>query len=278
MPVFSDKKKSFIVLAALISFHMVLISLQIPLGEEPNYFEKAIFTVFSPIQHAVVSLFREVGNFFNGYLFLRNVQSRNEKLQETIFSLNQENIQLRKTLQSFKNENEIKKILQTIKENILIARVIGLDFGNYNKAININKGSLHGLKKDMIVLDSNGSLVGRVVEPISPREARVQLITDNKSGVSVFSQGKRVMGILAGDGKGQCLLNYIVSTERNIQEGERVFTSGFDGIFPPGIDVGEIISINKTSSLFQNIQVRPYFEFRNLDQLAVLKLAMKELY
>lgn len=278
MPLFLKEKKNLIILAALIFFQLILISIQAPLGHEKNYFERAIFSVFSPIQHGVVSFFQKIGELWKGYFHLRNVHIQNQKMREEIFFLQQENNFLKNALQKFRNEKEIRDNLLEIHENILVARVIGVDASNYYKSVVINKGSLDDLKKNMVVLDKDGNLVGRTVEPISLKEATVQLITDPESGVSVFSQEKKEMGVLTGDARGQCSLNYILSTTEDISKGEEIITSGFDGIFPPGIKAGKIISTTPSTSLFQVVRVKPYFDFRKLDQVAIIMIDPKEIF
>lgn len=278
MPHFLRKRKSLTVLIALISFQFILISIQIPLGHEQNYFEKAVFSIFSPVQHGIFSFFRSIGNLWKNYFNLRNVQSKNQKMKEKLFLLRQENSLLRNALQRFKSEKEIQDNLLKMHENILPAQVIGLDASNYYKSVIINKGILDGLKKNMIVLDKNGNLVGRIIDPISLKESRVQLITDNESGIGVFSQKVKARGVLVGDGQGQCFLKYVLGTTKDISEGEEVITSGFDRIYPPGIRVGKIISYERTDSLHLQIKVEPYFDFRYLDQVAVIMKDPREFF
>lgn len=278
MPHFLRKRKSLTILIALILFQFILISIQIPLGHEQNYFEKAVFSIFSPVQHGIISFFRSIGNLWKNYFNLRNVQSKNQKIKEKLFLLRQENSLLRNALQRFKSEKEIQDNLLKMHENILPAQVIGLDASNYYKSVIINKGILDGLKKNMIVLDKNGNLVGRIIDPISLKESRVQLITDNEGGIGVFSQKVRVGGVLIGDGQGQCLLKYVLGTTKDISEGEEVITSGFDRIYPRGIRVGKIISYERTDSLHLQIKVEPYFDFRYLDQVAVIMKDPKEFF
>ena len=280
MPLSLKEKKSLIVLIILIFLQLVLISLQIPL-EEKNYFERAVFAVFSPIQHGVVSFFRKIGDFWDSYFYLRDVQKQNQKLRKEIFSLRQENTFLRDFLQKLQDEKKMKEKLKTFHESILAAQVIGLDTGNIYKSIIINRGSLDGLKKNMVVLDKHGHLLGRVSGPISIKESRVQLITDPESGVSVYSQKNRVPGIISGDGEGACILKYILSDLPRVEgvyNGEALLTSGFDGIYPSNILVGEIVSITPTTSLFMKIKVKPYFDFRHLDPVAVLLLNPAEIF
>jgi len=278
MPLFLKEKKSLVVLTALIFFQLILISTQVPLGYGENYFEKAIFSVFSPIQHGILSLFRSIGEFWENYFYFQNVQSQNRKMKDEMFFLRQENNLLRNALENLRSAKEIEDSLLRLHENILVAQVIGFDASNFYKSAVINKGSLDGLKKDMIVLDENGSLVGRIINPIALKESRVQLITDNESGVGVFSQSKEVMGILSGDDKGYCFLEYIHVTTEGIYEGEDIITSGKDGLFPSGIKVGKIVSITTGTSLFKQVKVEPYFNIRDLNQVAVIMRDPMEIF
>jgi len=278
MPLFLKERKSLLVLTALIFFQLILISTQVPLGYGQNYFEKAVFSFFSPIQHGILSLFRSIGNLWKNYFDLQNVQSQNQKMKDEMFFLRQENNLLRNALENLRSQKEIEESLLKLHENILAAQVIGFDASNFYKSATINKGSLDGLKKDMVVLDQNGSLVGRIIDPVALKESRVQLITDNESGVGVFSKKKEVMGILSGDGKGYCFLEYIHVTTEGIYEGEDIITSGKDGLFPSGIKVGKIVSITTGTSLFKQVKVEPYFDIRRLDHVAIIMKDPMEIF
>jgi rod shape-determining protein MreC len=278
MPLFLKERKSLVILTALIFFQLILISTQVPLGYGKNYFEKVVFSVFSPVQHGILSLSRSIGEFWENYFYLQNVQSQNRKMKDEMFFLRQENNLLRNALENLRSAKEIEESLLRLHENILVAQVIGFDASNFYKSAVINKGSLDGLKKDMIVLDKNGSLVGRIINPVALKESRVQLITDNESGVGVFSQSKEVMGILSGNDKGYCFLEYIHVTTEGIYEGEGIITSGKDGLFPSGIKVGKIVSITTSTSLFKQVKVEPYFDIRDLDQVAVIMRDPMEIF
>lgn len=275
---FFKKNKNLVVLSVLIFLQLVLISIQVPLGERENYFEKTVFVIFSPLQHGIVSFFQSIGQFWNGYFSLREAHDQNLDMRQKAFSLSQENRLLRNALEHYRNEKEIEAFLGEMYPNILHARVIGIDASNYFKSVMINRGSLDRIEKNMVVLDKFGNLVGRVIGPIALKEARVQLITDNDCGVSVFTEKDKVLGILSGDGKGFCELEHIVSTDENVSVGENLYTTGYDSIFPSGINVGRITSITPTSDLFKKITVKPYFEFRHLDQLAVIRLQAKDIF
>lgn len=191
-------------------------------------------------------------------------------MREELFFLRQENNFLKNELRTFKTEKEIQDALTHVYGSLLVGSVIGVDAGNWYKSVVIDRGSLDGIKKDMVVLDRHGRLTGRVIGPIALREARVQLITDEDCRVGVYSDKKGVNGILAGDANGFCLMKYILSTNKDVVSGEEVITSGFDGIFPAGIKVGRIVSITDGSMPFKNILVKSYFDFADLSQVAIL--------
>lgn len=278
MPVSLKKAKSLIILLSLIFLQLVMISIQVPMGDDSNFFERVVFSFFSPIKHGTVSLFQGIGNVWKNYFGLHAAQKDNQRLQEEVFRLNQENSLLRGMLRTYKAEKEMIDLLHELEGNILPARVIGLDPSNIWKSLSINKGSRDGVRKDMVVLDEQGNLVGRVVEPISLKQARVQLITDTESGVHVVPQEKNVPGIINGIGNGQCELEYVLATDTMIEEGDSLITTGMDGIYMPGILVGYVVTVDTDISLFKTIKVIPAFRMQNLDVLAVVTVDTNSLF
>ena len=277
MPFSLKERRKFALLAGLIFFHLVLISLQVPKGNEPTYFERVFFALLSPAQHGVVSFFQSLSRFWNNYFYLRDVQRQNQGMRDEAFLLRQENQVLKNMLLKFQAGKEIQDLLATISRSILVSSVIGFDSSDIYKSVVLNKGSLDGVKRDMVVLDKRGRLIGRVIDPISLKQARVQLITDEKSGVGVFSERLKVVGILKGYTEGKCLMKYVLRTNKEIEEGEEVSTSGFDGIYPAGIPVGKIISVTEDATLFKKIIVEPYFDFSELDEVAVFTIDLRDL-
>jgi len=278
MPFSIKNAKSLIILLSLIFLQLVLISIQVPMGDESNYFEMVVFSVFSPINNGVVSVFQGIGNLWKNYFGLHKAQKDNQRLQEEMFRLNQENTLLRSMLRTYKTEKEILDLLLELEGSILPARIIGVDASNVWKSLVINKGSMDGVKKDMVVLDKQGHLVGRVVEPVAFKQARIQMITDTESGVHVIPQGKNVPGIINGIGNGQCNLEYILATDTLIVEGDSLITTGFDGIYMPGVLVGHVVSIVENTSLFKEIKVVPAYKIQDLDLLAVITADVSEFF
>ena len=271
------EKRKFGLFIGLVLFHLVLISIQVPKGSQSTYFEQALFAVFSPVQHATVSIVRKVGSFWSGYVYLRNVELQNQKMRDELFYLREENLALRGKLLRFGTEREMGELLARVSRSILAASVIAMDSSQFYRSIVLNKGSADGVKKDMVVLDRRGRLVGRVIDFVASRQSKVQLITDEESGVGVLSVGNRVVGVLSGDAEGRCLMKFVLKTNKDIQAEEDVLTSGFDGIYPAGIPVGRIVSITEDASLFKKVVVEPFFDFSDLEQVAVFTADLRDL-
>jgi rod shape-determining protein MreC len=271
MPRFLKEHRNIVIFAGLLFAQFVLISLQVPLGEEPSYFEKALFVCFSPIQRAVHGLVQGIEGLWNRYLYLRHVEAQNRELRDDLFRLTQKNLALESEVAGLKEARELANRVAELGHPYVIAAVIGRDASNLYKSILINRGARNGLRYQMPVVDKSGSLIGRVINPISPGEAMVQLITDDDSAVGVESATSKVQGILYGDAKGErCWFRYVLATNEQVAEGDELVTSGFDKIYPPGLRVGVISSVRTDGSLFKRIAVRPHLNFKEMRLVAVL--------
>jgi rod shape-determining protein MreC len=88
-----------------------------------------------------------------------------------------------------------------------------------------------------------------------------------------------VNGVVSGAGStdelafraGLIDLDYIPNTA-DVKQGDRVVTSGTDGIYPKGLVVGEIQSVQRESGEFR-IKVRPAVDFATLEAVLVVLTA-----
>jgi rod shape-determining protein MreC len=267
-----EKRRSAVILAGLVAFHVLLISIQIPRGAEKSLFERSVFFLFSPVQRAVTGAVRGIGSLWTNYVDLRRVRGENQKLKQEVFFLNQELRFLEDRLTFFRNEAQVRASLADFRGTIITARVIGVDSGNPYQSIVIGKGSLDGVRKDMAVCDRDGNVVGRTIDPVTFKETMVQLITDKDSSVSVISAVDGLTGSVCGRSVDRCELRYVLASVAGGQEGEELLTTGYDKIYPAGLRVGRIRSNtpDDSSPLFRRIVVEPYFRFNTLDVVAVL--------
>jgi rod shape-determining protein MreC len=127
------------------------------------------------------------------------------------------------------------------------------------RTLTIDRGERDGVVKGAAVL-APGGVVGQVFLA-SAHAARVLLITDHNSGVDAIVQRTRARGIVEGTVTEGCGLKFVKRTE-DLQPGDVVVTSGVDGIFPRGLPIGQLTSVDKRGQgLFQYASVRPFVDF-----------------
>lgn len=257
-------------------FSLILLSVQSYQGAEqsPSIFSRAVLEIAGAPARAYSYLSSKFRRLWKKYFYLVDLENKNLILQKKLAMLEMENQMLReqalenlrlKKLLNFKNHLDF----QTIP-----AKVIGWDFSSFAKTIIIDKGKADGIKKGQAVICPQG-LVGQIIDepgkPLTFTQASVLLITDSTSRVSALVQRTRDRGIIQGTGKTDRLLFKYLSPETQLEKGDRVITSGLSQIFPPGILVGVIQSI-ETNPFWVSPQgwVKPSVDFQHLEEVLVV--------
>jgi rod shape-determining protein MreC len=111
-------------------------------------------------------------------------------------------------------------------------------------------------------------LVGRVILA-DGSYAKVQLVTDRASGIGAMVERTRRQGIARGAGRDGLTLEY-VPLQADVQVGDRIVTSGTDGLYPRGIPIGTVRRVAPGGELFHAIELSPAVDFGMLDQVFVL--------
>jgi len=224
------------------------------------------------VQSPVTSLTAGVTNYFSSIANLRSAQSENDALKEEVQRL-QVDLQESKDLVA---ENERLRGLLDLKEEgrykTLFARIIGRDPSIWFDSSIVNRGSMNGVKLNMPVVTKDG-LVGRVTA-VSPLTAQVDLITRDKSGVGgVVGEisGSNALGVVAGSSKSNLVEMRYVAGSTDVQVGQVVYTSGQDGIFPPGLKIGEIVEVVSGSATTPHkIFIKPSAGIDSMQEVAIL--------
>lgn len=239
-------------LFALIVFSIILIYVETietkPLNYLRSFIKDTIYrgsvTVSFPSK-SFKSVFGAVENHLN--LFNENIKLKKEntKLKEQIYDpdfLIFENKQLRQLL-----DEQV-----TSSTNLVSARVMLDKQSPYLNSFIINSGSNKKIKNGMAVLDGK-NFVGRIVD-VNFFSSRVLLVTDLNSKIPVSIEPSGHQAILSGRGTKEPTLEYLPKNHI-VQSGNKVYTSGKEGIFAPGIPIGEVRMSNEKNSvsLFSDI-------------------------
>ena len=166
-------------------------------------------------------------NLYDDYskLKVENNELKN-KISETNF-LELENNQLRKLIEEQASSTS----------NLTSARVMLDKQSPYLNSFIINIGSNKNIKNGMAVLDGK-NFIGRIVD-VNFFSSRVLLISDLNSKIPIITEPSANHAILSGHGGNKPTLEYLPENH-NIQDGDKVYTSGKEGIFFPGIPIGEV--------------------------------------
>jgi len=229
-------------------------------------------TVADFVQSPVTTVTASVSNYFSSIANLRSAQDENGELKKRVQELEVET-QQKKALDA---ENERLRSLLKLKEqskyNVLIARIIGRDPSAWFDSAIVNRGSLDGVRLNMPVV-TDGGLVGRITA-VSPLTSQVDLITRDKSGIgAVVGQigESSALGVVTGTSKKELLEMKYVTGSTDVQLGQTVFTTGQDGIFPPGLKIGEIVNlVSGSATTPHQIEIQPASRLGSMQEVGIL--------
>jgi len=215
---------------------------------------------------------RRVTDFWNRYVYLVGVRQENEDLRDETRRLNLEIIELRKEAAQARRLRDLLGFRSpeswTSEGATVIAHRMGPNAGL--ETVIVDKGSSDGFDVDTPVITPEGA-VGRVFK-VSPNFSDVLLLTDPNSRISVIGQQTRVNGILAGQGPGVLLQVLYVPINDSVEQGELLVTSGLGGVFPKGVPVARVVSIERSSiSLFQTVLADPLVNFKDLEEVLLIR-------
>jgi len=260
-------KKKLLIFAAFILLVFGLLSYQSIKGGS-HFLDSPLYPL-RIIEKSASAIVGGIKNFFNTYVLLTGKEEENRQLLQKITELEQDNI--RNAEAALENER-LKKILQLRSERpdyITTAKVVSRDPTNWFQTLWINKGTDDGVLKNMVAVASVGP-VGRI-HRVFDSGANIILITDVNSSVAIRLQSSRIEGILEGKGDSTCFLKY-VSKEANVNVGDKLITSGLDGIYPAGLLIGYVSDVKKVGEeMFQEIEVVPLQNLNTVEEVAILK-------
>ncbi len=186
-----------------------------------------------------------------------------KNLKRKFLRLRMENLRLREELEHFK----IFEKFPPLRFKMIVAKTVFLTPENSRLKFYIDRGKRDGVREYLPVIDMEGNLIGKTVEPITYSSSAVEPITNPYS--SIGAEIKEGAGVLRGTGEKLLFLDYIYITQYP-KKGEEVLTSGLDGIFPEGVKIGKIGRVRRGKYIFLKIEVNPYFNFRNLKYVGII--------
>lgn len=234
-----------------------------------TFTRQALLFVVSPFIKVTAATIHGVTSIWQDYVDLRTLREENKRLRFEASTLKRRLDQLQEQALETQRLQRLLAMRDSSQAEFLTARVVGKDATNWFKTILLDCGSMEGVRRNQPVLAPNG-LVGRVVE-VTPTSARVQLFTDPVSAVGGLIQRTRVTGIVSGNLGAGARVRYL-PLMGDVVVGEEVVTSGMGGVFPKGIPIGRVATVErKSGALFQEATLTPAVDLSRLEEVLILK-------
>jgi rod shape-determining protein MreC len=228
--------------------------------------------VVEPIQRGFTKVFRPVGDFFSSIGELGSLRAENARLKAELETI-ENHISEAETIAA--ENSRLRELFELdeswVSMDKVTAEVINKVPSNYRWIVEINKGSDDGVRPDMAVITADG-LAGKVTGVDGNSATVVTLVDPTAGAASAKIVGAGFIASVSGNGVGEPLSLELVDPDIDVNVGDEVLTSSYNGgIYPPNIPIGQVSFVNaNTAALEQDIDVEPYVDFQSIDFVQVL--------
>ncbi|WAA11585.1 rod shape-determining protein MreC [Fervidibacillus halotolerans] len=279
MPQFFMNKRLVILLVGIILL-VALIGFSLRERDSLSWPEQFIKDTAGFVQTIVAKPAHFVAGFVDNVQDLSRTYEENERLKSRL----DEYAQLKVDVERLKQENEeLKKILEKEKDLASYksreASVIARSHDLWNDSLIIDKGEIHGIKKNMAVITADG-MIGKI-KSVGKTTSTVQLLTteERTNKIHVSIQGEEpIYGIVEGyDEKQQMLLVKQIPSDKEVEQGMTVMTSGLGGVYPKGLSIGEVVKVEADQyGLTKTAYVKPAANFYSFEHVIVVERMMDQ--
>lgn len=233
--------------------------------------EDAVLTVTAPVESGLRDATDPLADFVNNLTDINRLTDDNRALRETNERLRAENVRLAEAERDLRQLEQLLSVREGSENDVLVpANVFLREPGNLREMVAIDKGTSDGLAEGMVVLTSQGSMIGSITDVLE-HVAWVTLVIDQTSAVSAMVQSSRVQGVVAGSADGTLTMEFVEETA-DVKEGDMIVTSGIGGRHPQGELIGQVVEVESSpQELFQSVHVLPLADLSRLEDVIVLQ-------
>ena len=196
-----------------------------------------------------------------------SLKAENALLRERYDSARSKLVELREYEAEARRLRGLLRMKDALPVRTVAARVVVRPATPWADTCTIDAGSENGVAPGSAVFTSRG-LVGQAFR-VGKRASQVLLLTDRSSSVAALVQGSRAPGVCSGQGAPELAMEYIPA-DAVVRPGDAVVSSGEGGIFPKGVLVGHIVSVETgQEGHFKSAVVAPAVQFRSVEEVLV---------
>lgn len=259
-------------LALLVLTSIVLITLDVRTeGGAIDTARSAVLDALGPLRSNSTRLFEPVGGAWEAVTSYDDLEAQNALLRAKIAELQSS------VLEVGEIERERKSLLALLGARDRVAqvgrrtaRVIDAPISNYQRTLELDKGSRDGIAVGMPV-ETGAGVIGRISN-VSITRSQVELLTDPNFDVGVRMVRSGDDGIASGRGHNRELEVSFIELDTVVIPGETVVSSGFQGsTFPEGLLIGTVVDVvpNAVQGT-QRITIHPAADLDRLRWVQVL--------
>lgn len=274
MPQFTNKK--LILLLVSVIFLVALISFSFRDRHNATMPERLVKDTVGFVQELIAKptdyitgIFMDIDSLLNTYKENKRLKTRLDEfaaLQAQVSDLEKENSSLKELLDKQDSLRDFEP---------LHATVIARNPDQWEEKIILNKGSKHGVEKNMAVMTARG-LIGKITV-VTSFTSEVELLNTNNTNYRVSAYVQSEAGDTYGlieeydSERNELLLKRLPPTSE-VAKGELVVTSGLGGIFPKGILIGEVTEVVADEfGLTKTAYIKPHADFSIIDNVLITK-------
>ncbi|MDY4888087.1 MAG: rod shape-determining protein MreC [Eubacteriales bacterium] len=267
-------KNKFFIITLVVALLLSIVPTVLCAMGQGSYVRKALQTAAQPFSWAFTKIGEGLSGFSVYFQKLSDLQKENEELRAQLDDY-RDRIYNAKMLEE---ENKwLSDYLGLKKEHSDFlfeeASVIGRESGNFSTVYTLSKGTMHDIKVNMPVITEDG-VVGYVTE-VGPTWCRAVSIIETASAVGAYIERSGELGLIEGSYElrfeGKCRMIRLPA-DADVHEGDRVLTSGLGSIYPRGLFVGEVVSVDADPySRTLTAVVQPKVDYSSLVKVMIIK-------
>jgi rod shape-determining protein MreC len=232
----------------------------------------ALFQPLQSLANLPSSIMQNTEAYFvtHDHLLKQNEQLSKQALLDSVQlqrlnSLEAENSHLRSLLGAAQNS----------KQEAKLGEILHMGRDPFTHKVVVDLGSQEGIVEGQAVIDGEG-VIGQVTR-VYPFSSEVTLITDKELAIPVQIERNGLRAIAFGHGRDTTVDLPYLPANVDIRKGDKLVTSGIDGVYPTGLAVAEIVKVERNpNSPFADIVGVPTAGIKNHRQLLMLALPKVE--
>jgi rod shape-determining protein MreC len=217
---------------------------------------QGIGTVLYPLQRTLL-VPRDALSLGTDYLSeVNRLRSENAELRRVEIANARQLLQVEQLAHENRQLRELTGARDRAAVRSVVAEVLYDTRDPFSRKLVLDKGLQHGLAAGQPVVDAAG-VIGQITR-IFPLSAELTLITDRNLTVPVQVQRNGLRAIaFGGPEPGRMELRYM-SVNADVKEGDLMVTSGLDSLYPAGLPVGRIVTVDRSrTGNFARVLVEP---------------------